>query len=1048
MIGLLLAALAQDTLPPPRVVDDFTSVAPWHAAAPEGVEARVTAAPGRTGGALRLEYRFHGAGYAIARRELPLTFPANYTLSFWLRSDGPPNTLEVKFVDASGENVWWYTERDRHFTGGWERITIRKRQVSFAWGPTPGPLTRSAALELVITAGAGGGSGTVFFDDLVLTPLPELGPYDRTPVASASAGAPGAGPARLLDGDTSTAWRAPAGPTPVSVTLDFQRLREFGGLAVRWDGNAAARDYDVELSDDARTWRTAHRVRGGNSGVDHLFLPESEAVGLRLVLRRPVAGATTYAIRELTVEPLAAGASRNAFMERVAATAPRGAYPRYFSAERPSWTVVGVDGAAEEVLVGEEGAVEAGKGLFSVMPFLEQGGRVLTWADARLTPSLAEGDLPVPTVRWEVGSLVFDVTTFAVGPASASSAVVRYLVRNTGPARSRPTLHLAVRPFQVNPSSQFLNTPGGVARIDSLAWSGRALRVNGNRTLLPTPRPARLLAGAFDGGEIGERLLAGAGRGPGLPGSRPFVRRDGFGMASAALSYPLLLGPGDSAAIYLEIPLTPGGRANLPQGDAARFEAARAEVTGAWAETVDRVGITLPPAAEALAQSIRATQAWVLINRDGPAIQPGSRSYERSWIRDGALTSSAMLRFGHPEVVRDFLRWFAPQVYANGKVPCCIDHRGADPTPEHDSHGEFLWLLMEYWRHTGDTALLRETWPVARRTVAYMDSLRGARLTPAYAGTEFEGLLPPSISHEGYSAKPMHSYWDDFFAYRGYRDAVAMARALGQDSVAARWQAAADSFGRAITMTVARTMARHAIDYVPGAADLGDFDATSTTVALTPTGAEALLPREALEATFDRYYRTASARRDPASAWEAYTPYELRTVGSLLRLGRREQALAMLDQFLEDQEPPAWRQWPEVVWKDRRAPKFIGDLPHTWVGSDFLRAAADLFAWEREGDSALVLGMGLRAAWTADGGTAVRGLRTWWGPVSYTARREGDFVSFTLAAGTRVPAGGLVVYPPVGLMPRRVFVDDQPVAPGAAGEVTVRRLPAVVRFQD
>ncbi len=163
MIGLLLAALAQDTLPPPRVVDDFTSVAPWHAAAPEGVEARVSAAPGRTGGALRLDYQFHGAGYAIARRELPLTFPANYTLSFWLRSDGPPNTLEVKFVDASGENVWWYTERDRHFTGGWERITIRKRQVSFAWGPT-----RSAALGLTATARSA-----------VLTPLPRASALRR-----------------------------------------------------------------------------------------------------------------------------------------------------------------------------------------------------------------------------------------------------------------------------------------------------------------------------------------------------------------------------------------------------------------------------------------------------------------------------------------------------------------------------------------------------------------------------------------------------------------------------------------------------------------------------------------------------------------------------------------------------------------------------------------------------------------------------------------------------------------------------------------------------
>ena len=36
--------------------------------------------------------------------------------------------------------------------------------------------------------------------------------------------------------------------------------------------------------------------------------------------------------------------------------------------------------------------------------------------------------------------------------------------------------------------------------------------------------------------------------------------------------------------------------------------------------------------------------------------------------------------------------------------------------------------------------------------------------------------------------------------------------------------------------------------------------------------------------------------------------------------------------------PAAWNQWPEVVHRDSLAPKFLGDLPHTWVGSDFVRS--------------------------------------------------------------------------------------------------------------
>jgi len=31
---------------------------------------------------------------------------------------------------------------------------------------------------------------------------------------------------------------------------------------------------------------------------------------------------------------------------------------------------------------------------------------------------------------------------------------------------------------------------------------------------------------------------------------------------------------------------------------------------------------------------------------------------------------------------------------------------------------------------------------------------------------------------EGYSAKPMHSYWDDFFALRGFKDAAFIAKEL------------------------------------------------------------------------------------------------------------------------------------------------------------------------------------------------------------------------------------------------------------------------------
>ena len=65
----------------------------------------------------------------------------------------------------------------------------------------------------------------------------------------------------------------------------------------------------------------------------------------------------------------------------VAREAPRGAYPRGFSGEQTYWTIVGVDGDAEEALVSEDGAVEVGERGFTIEPFVHFDDKLWTWAD-------------------------------------------------------------------------------------------------------------------------------------------------------------------------------------------------------------------------------------------------------------------------------------------------------------------------------------------------------------------------------------------------------------------------------------------------------------------------------------------------------------------------------------------------------------------------------------------------------------------------------------------------------------------------------------------
>ncbi|TPG09975.1 hypothetical protein EAH84_13405 [Sphingomonas oligophenolica] len=272
------------------------------------------------------------------------------------------------------------------------------------------------------------------------------------------------------------------------------------------------------------------------------------------------------------------------------------------------------------------------------------------------------------------------------------------------------------------------------------------------------------------------------------------------------------------------------------------------------------------------------------------------------------------------------------------------------------------------------------------------------------------GLMPPSISHEGYSSAPQYSLWDDFWALTGYKDAAFAATMLGRPEAGtiARHR---DEFAGDIRAAIHASTTGFGIDFIPGATSLGDFDATSTTIALDPAGELTGLDRALLTSTFERQWQRVSARRSPHADWTDYTPYELRNVSAFVRLGWRTRANALLDFYMRDRRPAAWNGWAEVVGRSPRAIRFIGDMPHAWVASDFVRAALDLFAYEPGSDGAIVLGAGLDRDWLADGGVAIAGLRTTSGTLDFAMRTEGDGIVATIGGNARPHAGFALSWP-------------------------------------
>lgn len=138
-----------------------------------------------------------------------------------------------------------------------------------------------------------------------------------------------------------------------------------------------------------------------------------------------------------------------------------------------------------------------------------------------------------------------------------------------------------------------------------------------------------------------------------------------------------------------------------------------------------------------------------------------------------------------------------------------------------------------------------------------------------------------------------------------------------------------------------------------------------------------------------------------------------------------------------------------MVSRTPRQPFFLGDLPHAWVASDFVRSALDMFAYMRESGNqgtgdALVIAAGIPAGWLDGQGVAVEGLRTPYGELGYTLQRDGQQVRLRLSPGLRVPSGGVVLQLPAALTGGTATIDGVPAQWSEAGELRVDRVPAEV----
>jgi hypothetical protein len=1048
LIGILIYLASSRTLcgQTKTILDDFSSLNGWKINASDLVVVTPNIVEGKTGSAIKIDYNFtSGSGYGGIQKDFHIKLPANYIFSFDIKADSPDNTLEFKLIDKSGDNVWWVNLRNFSFPKNWTKLSFKKRNIVKAWGP----LNLAKPIEIdkieIIITSVNGGKGSVFIDNLSIEEKDVPDTNSQTPILSASSSFKDNRAANAGDKNPNSYWQS-ENTLNQYFQLNFNKTIELGGLKLNWDLSNFPSKYKVLISDDKITWDTVYSISKGKGGIVFIPLKDCETSHIRLEFENSII-LPYYKLNEIEVLPVEFSDTQNKMFDVISQNYPRGFYPKYFTPEKSYFTISGVPHDKKEALINEEGQIEVDKQSFSIAPLLYIDNKLITWNDVNLTQELEDGYIPIPIVTWKSETFNLQIKLFSSGADESSNLNIKYTLKNNSNSKLSGKLFLTFIPFQVNPSYQFLNTTGGTSKIETVTLDNHLIKID-DKTIFVYPQNFKFGSSSFDSGFITEYLAKGE-----IPECKTVT--DAQKLASAVVSFDFSIPQNNDTCYYVTVPFhsVPSIYPNN-NNYITYYDDLFNQVKQGWEKLLNYTTFKLPDSSNKLINTLRSTIGYILINKDKHGFQPGSRSYERSWIRDGSMTSSTMLKFGLTDEVKDFITWYAKYQFPNGKIPCVVDSRGADPVPENDSHGQFIFAAYQYFLFTKDTIFLKNIYPQVVKTVNYIQSLVNERSTKEYKTKPelkpFYGLVPESISHEGYSDKPMHSYWDDFFTIKGLKDAVEIAKIVNNKNDIKLFTKLRDTFKENLYNSIKLSTTLHKINYMPGCVEKGDFDPTSTTVSLYPCNEKVNLPKDLLYNTFDKYYNFFTNRRDnPTYDWQNYTPYEIRNAGAFLYLDQPERTHALLDYFFKDQRPQGWNHWAEVVWKDPKLPRFIGDMPHTWVGSDYLTVARSMFVYENESANSLVIGAGLYKDWIDDpNGISINNLKTYYGTLSYSIKKHNNTYGIILEGNITVPTGGIVIKNLLkGVKPKSVTINNKGISTFNEEDITIKTFPATVLIE-
>jgi hypothetical protein len=809
----------------------------------------------------------------------------------------------------------------------------------------------------------------------------------------------------LFDADPLTGWTTRIGDAR-SIVIDLKRLREIGGLDLELVSSSTdSIGLSCTVSKDGINFESVSqygetKVYQVNRTLPVIQRVRFEARSLQF-LKLTVSGASaddSMTLSGVTIKEANAGVGDpyRAYEER-ARTQASHVLPRYFRGEQRYWMVTGLPHDERDLAVAEDGTIEYG---FSIRPFIFVNGSFIT--DDMVSPEhrLLDGHLPIPLIKWSHPEWVMTEEVVVAGDSENTHAYVQIRFLNRSEKSLTGKVYVTLEPFSIHPKWLY----GSLLPIRSIAKEENTIFINNLPRLKVTTPIDGFSAVSFLGGNNAADIMNGASL-----VSRETHVHDPTKCASGVLEFGFDLARGEEKVISYTLSMR-------GESEPTSYEEAFTQSSTLWRDLLRARDWQIPD--PRFRNALLANLAYALVNMTGVRLQPGSRVYGKTWMRDGAITSSALLRMGFFDEVKTFLRWMASRQKEDGRIPFTITDEG-EPSyvsewKEYDSEGEFIYAVAECYRFTRDTAFLSQMEPHVTRALQFLKARLSERKAKEYEeGSALEkamyGILPDSNSHEGYFPS-RHSYWDNYWALRAFREALFIDSECGITRENEWVKKEEERLTRALKASLVISMKEHAISYIPGCVELGDFDPNAPAVALFPCNVQDALPDGGLEFSLNKYFNEVFQRRKSSHGETAFSGYELRNAVALLMLGDKTKAHQIIESFFTYMRPFAWHAWSETIFTNPREGGYLGDIPHSWVGSIFINFSRSIFVYEKE--DSLILLSGVPDEWfMSEEGFRVKDLPTWFGHLSLSLAKNQSTVSVRIT-GEALPPKGFFLHVP------------------------------------